>query len=171
MTTKLSMNAVPSLGNIGDLTTPTSTPQYPLGFRFKIKESHGATGTEYMTEYIYIKATGALTAYVPLMMNYSGTDAAEITTTAIATSSVYREIVVPQVAFTSGYYCFVPIKGYCLVNPDTTPTAGHYGTAVNGTPTVAVDAASIAVTAFCVFLPTVAASATPCLLLGTRVTV
>ena len=165
------MNAVPTLANIADLTTPTSAQGYPLGFRFRVKSSHGATGTEYMTEYIYIKANGALTAYVPLMLNFSGTDAAEITTTAIATSSVYREIVVPQVTFTSGYYGFVPIKGYCLVNPDTTPTAGHYGTAVNASPTVAVDAASIAVTAFCVFLPTVAASATPCILLGSRVTV
>jgi hypothetical protein len=109
-----------ALGNEADLTVPTETQLYPLGYIATIEDS----ATKTVKKFIYVKASGALTAYVPLMIAWSSTTAAEVTTTAVATMNNYRMIGVPQQAFTSGYYGFLQIYGDAHCNCAATPTLG-----------------------------------------------
>lgn len=100
------------IGNIGDLTTPTSDRQYTVGRVITLKD------TDYTTEkkYMYVKSHAALTAYQPYIVSYSGTSGAEFVTAAPATLAAPGSLVcVPQVAVTSGYYCWVQIQGDCKV--------------------------------------------------------
>ena len=158
------LDGVQNIGNIGDLTTPTSTQLYPLGMRRTFWDKSTSAGT---ITYIYVQASAALTQYGVYVLSFSNTAASEWTTGTPATLAVYQSIVVPQVTFTSLYYGWVAIEGYAKVNPASTPTAGHYGTATNGAIT-ATDSASLTTASFCMFL-SAAASATPCTLIGAKV--
>lgn len=105
------LNLLTSLASKSDLTTPTSTQKYPLGLEIKVQEqtTDGTQGVQ--NTYIYVKAHAALTAYQPYVINYTGTAAGEVTTGAPATMAAPgTHVLVPQVAFTSGYYGFV-LKG------------------------------------------------------------
>jgi hypothetical protein len=126
-----------SLGNISELTIPATTQAYPLGMRIQIEDDTKRA----IKEFIYVKAHDALTAYVPLILTYGSTAAAEVVTAATAKSSVYTRIVVPQVAFTSSsYYGFVQVKG------DATITISS-GNAVAGQVCKAYDATCVDETA------------------------
>lgn len=98
-----------------DLTTPTSTqnPQYLLGDTIKIADSANPTSQKV---FMYVKAHAALTAYQPYVISYAYTAGAEVVTAAPATqTSPIVTVCVPQVAFTSGYFGFVQIQGYCTL--------------------------------------------------------
>ena len=159
------LDGVQNMGNIGDITTPTSTQLYPLGYTRTFKDVSGTTTQT--IEYIYVQAAAALTQYGVYILAFSNTAGSEWTTGTPASLAVYQNTVVPQVAFTSGYYGFVAIAGYAKINPASTPTAGHYGTATNGAIT-ATDSAALTTASFCQFLSG-AASATPCILIGAKV--
>ena len=97
-----------TMGNIGDLTTPTSTQQYVLGDVLTFSDSDYTAVKKYM----YVKSHTALTAYQPYAIAYGSTAGAEVVTAApltIAAPGAY--VCVPQVAFTSGYYGWVLIQG------------------------------------------------------------
>lgn len=97
-----------ALGSILDLTTPSSTRDYPLGSVIQIFDDT----TDVVSEYIYVKSHGALTQYQPYVLDYDGTDGYEVITKAPATlAAPGASIVIPQVAFTSGYYGWALIKG------------------------------------------------------------
>lgn len=97
-----------SLGNISDLTTPTSTQQYQLGAEIVIAD----TDKTAIKKYRYVKSHGALTQYQPYIVSNSSTSGSEVITAAPATLAAPGSLIcVPQVAFTSGYYGFVLIEG------------------------------------------------------------
>lgn len=127
-----------ALGSEGDLINPTSDQNYPLGWIATIEDS----ATKTVKKFIYVKASGALTAYVPLMVTWSSTTAAEVTTTAVATANNYRMIGVPQQAFTSGYYGFLQIYGDAHCNCAATPTIGRALKPTNAASTVLTDEGS-----------------------------
>lgn len=96
------------IGNIGDLTTPTSTAQYPLGFVKTFKDNTN----NIVAEYIYVKSHTTLTAYQPYILDVDGTAGAQYMTIAPATIAAPGvQVVIPQVAFTSGYFGFVLLSG------------------------------------------------------------
>lgn len=122
-----------SLGNISELTVPSTTQAYPLGMRIQIEDDTERA----IKEFVYVKAHDALTAYVPLILTYGSTSGSEVTTAATAKLSTYQRIVVPQVAFTSSsYYGFVQVKG------DATITISS-GNAVAGQVCQAYDATCV----------------------------
>jgi hypothetical protein len=102
------ITGVSTIGNIGDLTTPSSTQAYPLGTIIALTDSDYTSVKEYM----YVKSHTALTAFQPYVLTFGSTAGAEIVTIAPATLAAPGAlVVVPQVAFTSGYYGWVLIKG------------------------------------------------------------
>jgi len=111
-----------ALGNKADLTTPTSTRQYPLGGIIVVED-----GTK-VSRYVYVKANGALTQYQPICIVNSNTSGAEWTTASPVTQTENINIVgVPQVAFTSGYYGFVQTEGTVTAKiAAVTHTVGDY---------------------------------------------
>ena len=158
------LDGVQNIGNIGDITTPTSTQLYPLGYTRTFWDK--STSASKIT-YQYVQAAATLTQYGVYVLTYSSTAGSEFTTGTPASLAVYQQVVVPQVAFTSGYYGWVAVEGYAKVNPTSTPTAGHFGKVVNAAIT-ATDEATISTASICIFL-SAAASATPCILLGNNV--
>lgn len=97
-----------ALGNKSDLTTPTSTQQYTLGYVYEELD----TDKYAVRKYMYVKSHGALTAYQPYIVSLSATAGSEVITAAPATLAAPGSLIcVPQVAFTSGYYGFVLIQG------------------------------------------------------------
>lgn len=97
--------------NEDDLTTPSSAinPNYLLGQVYSFKDSSNSAAVK---QFMYVKANGALTAYVPYRIVASGTAGAEWTTAAPITLTASVSLIgIPQVAFTSGYYGFIQIAG------------------------------------------------------------
>lgn len=93
--------------NNDDLTIPSSSQKYPVGLIFAVD-----TGNGYSKKYMYVKSHTALTAYQPYVLDYSATAGSQFITGAPATlAAPGRTVVIPQVAFTSGYYGFVLIEG------------------------------------------------------------
>lgn len=110
-----------NLGNKNDLTTPTSTQEYPLGYIYEVSDSNTAA----IKKYMYVKSHAALTAYVPYLISASGTAGSEVITAAPATlASAVNLIGIPQVDFTSGYYGFVQIEGKTTAALRDAATAG-----------------------------------------------
>jgi hypothetical protein len=104
----LNINNRIALGNIKDLTTPSSTAQYKLGTIIEVED----TTLKSIKRYIYVKSHTSLTAYQPYIVGNSATAGSEVITAAPATLAAPGSLVcVPQVAFTSGYYGFVQIEG------------------------------------------------------------
>lgn len=100
---------VVALANIKDLTVPTSTQgPYQLGKEISIFD----TASKAVKKYKYMKAHGALTAYVPYVVSASSTAGSEVITAAPATLGAPGSlVVVPQIDVTSGYYFFGLIEG------------------------------------------------------------
>ena len=128
------------LGNEADLTTPTSTQNYPLGLPVSIYDS----ATKMDKVFIYVKAHAGLTVYVPYVLNWTGTAGSEVKTAAPATTAAPGQMVcVPQVAFTSGYYGFVQVKGDCTCAlANETKAVGDYLQLLNTGATLVVDGTS-----------------------------
>ena len=108
MSNLTNITGLSTLGNVGDLAVPTSTQQYPLGMTVTIVDS------DYLSikEYIYMKSHTTLTAYQPYVMTFGSTAGAEVVSIAPVTLAAPGAlVVVPQVAFTSGYYGWFLMKG------------------------------------------------------------
>ena len=105
-----------------DLTNPSSARKYDLGVRFVNFSSSDAI----KPEYIYVKANGALNQFQPYQVSVSNTVNGEVTTKAPETTSAGATIVAPQVAVSSGNYCFVQYKGIATVLTTDTVAAGDY---------------------------------------------
>jgi len=92
-----------------DLTTPSSTAKYPLGLEVSVLDSSASSGIK---KFMYVKSHGALTVNQPYVLSISNTGyfVSAAPATLAAPGSL---VVVPQVAFTSGYYGFVQFEGEC----------------------------------------------------------
>jgi hypothetical protein len=127
-----------------DLTTPTSLQKYPLGMVLTLEDGSKKT----VRKYVYIKAHAALTQYQPYVLDIAATEGAEVATGAPATlAAPGRKVVVPQVAFTSGYYGFVLLEGdgKVLMTAETYAVGDHLQVLNAGTALV-VDGTSGATT-------------------------
>ena len=98
-----------------DLITPTSSQKYPLGTIIEVREAANTsseTASYAVKKYIYTKSHTTLTAYQPYVLGKSATAGSECITAAPATLAASgQKVVIPQVAFTSGYYGFVLFEG------------------------------------------------------------
>lgn len=93
--------------NNDELTQASSTQKYPLGLILAIENGDG-----YQDRYMYVKSHGALTQYQPYVLDFSSTAGSQFITGAPATlAAPGRQVVIPQIAVTSGYYAFVLIEG------------------------------------------------------------
>ena len=110
-----------------DLTNPSSTRKYDLG----VKYVDVTTAAAIKPEYMYIKSHTALTQYQPYQLSISHTAGSEITGRAPATQTSGAQIFAPQVAVTSGYYCWVQVKGLATVLTTDTFAAGDYAEVLN----------------------------------------
>jgi hypothetical protein len=111
-----------------DLTNPSSARKYDLGVRFVDFSSSDAI----KPEYIYVKApSGTLTQFQPYQVSVSNTVNAEVTVKVPTTTLSGATIVVPQVAVSSGNYCFVQYKGIATVLTTDTVAAGDYVEVIN----------------------------------------
>lgn len=105
-----------------DLTNPSSARKYDLGVRFVDFSSSDAI----KPEYIYVKASGALTQFQPYQVSVSNTVNGEVTTKAPVSTLSGATIVVPQVAVSLDFYCFVQYKGIATVLTTDTVAPGDY---------------------------------------------
>ena len=55
------LDGVQNMGNIGDITTPTSTQLYPLGFTRMFKDVSGTTVQERFTKSVSLSWSGTAT--------------------------------------------------------------------------------------------------------------
>lgn len=113
-----------ALGNINDLTVPTSTQQYKLGTIVTIEDTDKTS----VKVFKYVKSHTALTAYQPYIITHGATAGSEVITAApAALTSAVVEVCWPQVAFTSGYYGWVQIRGNLTsaVTATTSTVAGY----------------------------------------------
>jgi hypothetical protein len=122
-----------SLGNQSELTTPTSTREYPIGH---IVELYDDVNDVSIAKYIYIYSHGALTQYQPYVLAIGSTAGQEVQTAAPFTLAAPGLIVcVPQVAFTANYYGFVLIQGdgKVLMTAETYAVGDHLQVLNGGT--------------------------------------
>lgn len=107
-----------------DLIQPTANAKYEVGTKISTADTHG--GAE--KEYVYIKASAALTAFVPRVINIGAVEGAEVVSAAPVTiAAPGAQVCVPQVDFTSGYYGFVQTKGDAsvLIGAETYAVGDH----------------------------------------------
>lgn len=129
------------------LVTPTSTQQYPLGTVMVVRETatdSTETASKAVKKYMYVKSHTGLTQYQPYVLGFSATAGSEIITAAPATLAAPGSLlVVPQVAFTSGYYGFVQIEGTATVKKTSeTYAAGDFLEVLNTGTALVVDGTS-----------------------------
>jgi len=109
--------------NEDDLTTPSATRKYALGLEVEVVD----TDSDKIKKFVYVKAHGALTVNVPYVLRPSTVAGSELKTAAPITNATLAEtVVVPQVAFTTGYYGFVQSEGQCEVAMSGTHTVDDY---------------------------------------------
>lgn len=148
-----------SLGSEDDLSNPSSTAKYPLGYIAEVEDSV----TKTTKKYIYVYASAALTAYVPYFIAWSSTSGQEVIAAAMATSAaVYRTIGIPQVAFTSGYFGFVQIQGDCKANLAGAATVGHVLVGLGNATTVLTTAGNATITTAAVAMNKTASTTAGC---------
>jgi len=111
-----------------DLTNASATAKEKLGHKITVYDS----AKEMEKEYIYLQiSTGQGTAYVPYVVNYTGTTGLEVNTktpactTGIGAQGTIAELVILPVTCTSGYYAWGQTKGAALaaVTASTAPLA------------------------------------------------
>ena len=125
-----------ALGSEQDLTVPTSTQKYPLGFVYECEDSN----TKTIQKFMYVYGGSGLTANLPYMISYTSTTAQEIKPITPATFGDPGKIIcVPQVAIASTYYGFVQIQGYCEAAIAASITAGYYLSVENSATTFTSD--------------------------------
>ncbi len=135
----------PTAINETDLTTPSSTknPAYVLG---GIYTTQNTSATNSIMQWVYVYATGALTAYVPYMLTFSNVSGQEVGATTPLELANFATVCVPQVDFTSGYYGFVPIAGQVTAAIAAAVTVGKFLLISAAAPTVFTeDGASLTV--------------------------
>ena len=142
----VTLNSFP-LGDISDLTTPTSTQKngYYLGQVVQILDST----TKTIKSYMYVKSLSAgMTAYQPYAITYGSTAGAEVITIVPFTLAAPGSLIcVPQVAFTASYYGFVQIEGDAKVLMTAeTYAVGDFLRAINSGTYLHVDGTSGATT-------------------------
>jgi len=126
-----------------DLTSPSSTRKYDLGAQYVDVSVSGAI----KPEYVYIKSHGALTQYQPYQLSTSNTAGSEVISKAPATTDSGATVVAPQVAVTSGYYCWAPYKGSVTVKTTDTFAAGDFAEVLNSGTGLKLDGGSSGSTA------------------------
>ena len=121
-----------NLGNISDLSTPTTDQRYPVGMELAVTDSSKYA----MKEYMYVWTNIALTAYRTYAINVSSYAAGEYqvavaSAAAFATSSYATDkraiVCIPQVAFAAGTWGFVQTGGDCTaycIGGSTVATCG-----------------------------------------------
>lgn len=154
-----------ALGNITDLTTPTATQQYSLGYRVSIKNDDYTTPQDF----VYTKIHAALTQYVPYVLRKASTSGAEVVTAAPTTMAAPGELVcVPQVAFTtSASYGFVQVAGNTtvVVTASTAAIAGYGYALTNGAAALTVSTSATQLVSTCAFLVTTTTGASASVML------
>ena len=145
-----------ALANIDDLTTPSATAKYPIGYEIVLQDSI----TGYMKKYIYVKNLNAsTTAKSALIVGLSGTAGSELVVTTPATSAVYQIAGVANTAVAANYYFFLQTYGDTTVVSTTDTTAGNTGILANAVTTVTDSAAATETgETFCVIKDTVTGS-------------
>lgn len=119
MANLVNITGAAAIGNVGDLTTPTSTQQYELGREIVISDPDNYKSVK---KYKYVKSHTTLTQYQPYVITNTGTAGSEWITIAPATLATCGLLVgVPQVAVTSGYYfwCLIAGDGKALMTAET----------------------------------------------------
>lgn len=112
--------------NQDSLATPTATKanEIALGSILTVVDSSAQNAVK---QFVYFKATGALTQYQPYTLTVSTGAAAEITTSSMKTlTGAVTKVVVPQVGFTSGYYGWGQISGSATVKTDAAIASGVF---------------------------------------------
>lgn len=96
-----------------DVTTPQSTQKYPEGTEVVLGATNDLT---HYSRYKYVKAHDALTQYQPYKIENDGTN---LLSAAPATGA--GQVIIPQVAVTSGYWFFglVEGEGTCKIGAET----------------------------------------------------
>lgn len=110
-----------------DLTNSSVDRKYELGVRYVDQTSKDAI----KPEYIYLKSHEALTQYQPYQVSVSNTVGAELVTKAPVTTGSGVTVAVPQIAVTSGYYFWAPVRGIVTVKTTSTFAAGDYAEVLN----------------------------------------
>jgi hypothetical protein len=108
------------------LTAPSATkdPTLCLG---DVKEFVDSSSPVSIKKFMYVKSHDSLTQYQPYMVEFSNVSGSEVITAAPAVLASSGTIVVPQVAFGSGYYGWVQIFGECIAALDNeTHVAGDF---------------------------------------------
>jgi hypothetical protein len=159
-----------ALGNELDITVPSVTQQYGLGYIMNVLDSD----TKMLKTFMYVKDSGSgMTINVPYTIDYTGTAGGEVTAkTPVALAGC--KIGVPQVAFTASYYGFVQIGGDCKIACAASTTILHALLISAAAPTVATDEgqATVSVNTFAIAKATSTPAATlACVLLNRSVTV
>jgi len=161
-----------ALGSLSDLKS-TSTSQhdaYKLGDTVEVFDYDD----EIITTYMYVNAGNALTQYGAYLINHIGVAGTEVQAISIpnAALTVYSLICVPQVAFASGEYGWVAIKGACSVLSTGNTTVDHFGAAVKNINTV-TDEASLTVNSVLTYKATQSegAATVAAYLIGNKVTI
>jgi hypothetical protein len=123
--------------NQDDLVTPSATALYPVGAI--LETTNGANVFTYM----YVKSHAALIQFQPYTVVPSSTTGTAWITAAPITLPSGVTVCVPQVAFTSGYYGFVQIGGFCTaILADETHVSGDYLELLTTGPEFVVDGTS-----------------------------
>lgn len=120
-----------ALNSAEDLTTPTSTAKYGLGFEVETIDEN-----KNVRKYIYVKAGAALDAKDTVMVN------AGFVAVAPSTSAFAKITGVANVGVASGDFFFLQIKGQTIAKSAGNTTADHYTKLITALKTV-TDSGSI----------------------------
>ena len=109
------------LGNEADLTTPTTTQQYPLGAIVELEDS----ATKTVKRYIYVYASVQCTIYLPYAIAWTSVSGQEVIGKAVSTMATPGSLVgVPPATIAATYYGFIQIYGDATAYGSFTSTYG-----------------------------------------------
>ena len=105
-----------ALGDITDLTIPTTTPKYKLGKIITLIDSESAN-PEVAKQFIYLKHISTINIHRPIVIGYTiATDGEVIAKSPTTEPSPIEIVAISQVTILSSFYGFSQIKGNALVN-------------------------------------------------------
>ena len=160
------------LGQIEDLkvTSTTQSLVYKLGDVVTLVDDDNTVVTRYM----YIYARNTLAQYGLYQITYTGTAGREVgAATFPASSAVYIQTCVPQVAIASGSYGWAVIQGKCNITSTTDTTLGNVGEGIKSIATCSDSGATAkTIYAVCTFSASRTGSGTvSCYLYGERINI
>jgi hypothetical protein len=161
-----------ALGQIEDLTVTATTQN--LAYRLGDVATLVDDDNKVVTRYMYIYARNALVKYGLYQITYTGTAGREVgAATFPASSAVYIQPCVPQVAIASGSYGWVAIQGKCNITSTTDVTLGNVGEGIKSIATVSDSAATAkTIYAVCTFYASRTGTGTvSCYLYGERINI